>query len=111
MYLVNKLYQDKVSDMPADWVTVMQQLRKYAISAACNHILVMDERVGIFCEFDVPGDDDEYIDYLLSVPPDLLGVENCLIAPQGFTLFNLWRLFVIVLSDPCLSCAAPQPPF
>lgn len=61
----------------------------YAISAACNHILVMDERVGIYFEFGDPEDEDECINYLLSVPPDLLNDENRLIAPHGFTLRQL----------------------
>lgn len=70
-------------------MTVTQQLRKFAISAPCNHILVMDQRVGIYFEFYDPSDDDEYINYLLSVPSDLLNDDNRLIAPHGFTLREL----------------------
>lgn len=75
--------------MPDDWVTVTQQLREYAITANCNHIIVMDQRVGIYFEFGDPLDGDEVINFLLSVPPDLLTDGNRQIAPYGFTLREL----------------------
>lgn len=77
------------SDLPSGWVTVMQQLRKYAITADCSHILVMDERVGIYFEFVNASDDDEDVNFLLSVHPDLITAENEFIAPDRFTLRQL----------------------
>lgn len=67
----------------------MQQLRKYAITADCSHILVMDERVGIYFEFVDASDDDEDINFLLSVHPDVITPENEFIAPDRFTLRQL----------------------
>lgn len=89
IFLVKSLYRSQLSNLPDNWVAVTQQLRKHAITASCNHILIMDERVGIYFEFDDPDDDEESIHYLLSVPPDLLTDENRLIAPHGFTLRQL----------------------
>lgn len=86
------------SEQSRGWVTVMQQLRKYAIQSACNHILVMDERVGIYLDFDDPLADHEDVHFLLAVPPDLITDENRLIAPHGLTLrellvFMCYRVF------------------
>lgn len=67
----------------------MQQLRKYAITADCSHILLMDERVGIYFEFADAADDDEDINFLLSVHPDLITPENECIAPHRLTLRQL----------------------
>lgn len=77
------------SEPPPGWVTVMQQVRKYAIQSACNHVLVMDERVGIYLDFDDPLADDEDVHCLLSVPTDLINDGNSLIAPHGLTLREL----------------------
>lgn len=49
----------------------------------------MDERVGIYLDFEDPLADDEDVHFLLSVPPDLLNDKNRLIAPHGLTLREL----------------------
>lgn len=67
----------------------MQQLRKYAIQSACSHILVMDQRVGLYLDFDNAVSDNEDVNFLLSVPPELINDENRLIAPHCLTLREL----------------------
>lgn len=49
----------------------------------------MDQHVGIYFEFDDPSDEEEHINFLLSVPPDLLNDDNRRIAPHSFTLREL----------------------
>lgn len=67
----------------------MQQLRKYALAADCSHIMVMDERVGIYLEFVDASDDNEEINFLLSVHPEIITPENEFITPDRFTLRQL----------------------
>lgn len=49
----------------------------------------MDQQVGIYFEFEDLSDEEERVNFLLSVPPVLLNDDNRRIAPHGFTLREL----------------------
>lgn len=56
------------------------------IRQASNHILGMDQPVGVSMELDDPSAGDKYVSSVLSVPPDLHNDENHLTALHCLTL-------------------------